>query len=388
MPPTLADSSLAQAYYMKETTWGTIPALPLKAFRFTGESLKANIARTESEEIRSDRQVTDLITTRIGAGGDLNFELSHGAQDDFLEGLLFDVFSADLGISATDIDAAAADQSFNTAGAVDFSAIQPGRWIKVAGFSNSANNGFFRVVSATATKLIVSQGDFALVNEAAGPTVTMQGKNLRNGTTKQSFTIEKRLTDVPQFINYRGMRVASGNLNVEVGRPVGGAFAFLGKQELTAVATVGTGADVAAPTNDVMNAVTSLQTVREAGVVSAFSYLSLALTIENGLREQPAIGSAFNIGIGAGTMKVSGRLRAYFSGPALYDKFLNDTPTDLSLRFVDPSGKAYILSLLKMKFATGQVLAAARNQDVLADLTFTAFRDPTFGKTVQIDRFV
>jgi len=84
-----ADSSRAQLRYVVETTPGVTPSTPtMKNLRFTGESLNANRTTASSTEIRSDRNVTDLVTTGVTATGDINIELSYGEFDDFLESAL------------------------------------------------------------------------------------------------------------------------------------------------------------------------------------------------------------------------------------------------------------------------------------------------------------
>jgi len=81
---TFADTSRSQLFYLEETVWGITPAAALNAVRFTGESLNFSIENTQSNEIRSDRQITDLIQTDAEPGGDINFELSYGAFDDLI----------------------------------------------------------------------------------------------------------------------------------------------------------------------------------------------------------------------------------------------------------------------------------------------------------------
>ena len=60
----MTDSSQTRLAYIEESTWGTTPATPtMLEMRFTGESITPNIETIVSDEIRSDRNVTDLIQT-------------------------------------------------------------------------------------------------------------------------------------------------------------------------------------------------------------------------------------------------------------------------------------------------------------------------------------
>ncbi len=85
----MASSDLTVLRYVAESTIGVTPATPaLKQIRFTGESLNFNIENTVSAEIRPDRVESDLVQTSAAASGDVNFELSYGTFDDFLEAAL------------------------------------------------------------------------------------------------------------------------------------------------------------------------------------------------------------------------------------------------------------------------------------------------------------
>lgn len=83
--------------FVPEVTFGTTPTTPaMKFLRFSGgfPSLEKNTFA--SEEIRSDGQVTDLRHGTRRVGGDLNFELSYGAYDDWLQAALGGTWATDV----------------------------------------------------------------------------------------------------------------------------------------------------------------------------------------------------------------------------------------------------------------------------------------------------
>lgn len=85
----MVDSSQTRLSYIAEVTEGVTPATPaFKNLRFTGESFKAGVQYTSSNEIRPDRNVPDLTQVGSNAGGGFNFELSYASFDDMLEALL------------------------------------------------------------------------------------------------------------------------------------------------------------------------------------------------------------------------------------------------------------------------------------------------------------
>ena len=92
------NTSQTRVAYIAESTWGTTPATPtFITARITGESLNANIDNVVSDEIRADRNVSDLIQVGSSAGGSVDFELTYGGfMDDWLEALLFSTWSSNV----------------------------------------------------------------------------------------------------------------------------------------------------------------------------------------------------------------------------------------------------------------------------------------------------
>lgn len=83
--------------YVAESVFGTTPATPaLQDIRYTGESVNYNIRNIKSQEIRADRNTTDLIQVQADAGGDINMELSYGSFDDFIEAAMCGTWAADV----------------------------------------------------------------------------------------------------------------------------------------------------------------------------------------------------------------------------------------------------------------------------------------------------
>ncbi len=85
------DSAGSQSYlaYIAETVFGTTPATPeLISLRTTGNGLNLTKEAIQSEEIREDRQITDVRHGSRSVAGDFGVELSHNAFDDFLEAAL------------------------------------------------------------------------------------------------------------------------------------------------------------------------------------------------------------------------------------------------------------------------------------------------------------
>ena len=75
----MTDTNRVSLSIQEEATWGTtVTDAAFKPLRTTGESLTFNISNSQSDEIRSDRNVADMIRTDAATAGDFNFELSSG----------------------------------------------------------------------------------------------------------------------------------------------------------------------------------------------------------------------------------------------------------------------------------------------------------------------
>jgi hypothetical protein len=379
-----ADSSRTQLRYLEETTWGTTPSAAFTNIRATGESMTLNKGTTQSSEIRSDRQIPDLIGTSFAATGGFNFELSQDTYDDFIAGALFGAWTSDLAISAATISATATgfDDSGNGLGGVAV-----GQWIKVAGFTQNSgeNNGYYKVTSVAAGSIDTSP--VPPNTEAAGDTVTIKGSMIRNGTTAHSFSIEREHADVTQFFLFTGMMINNMSLNFSSDSVLTGSFGFDGKDVARAAVTASTGGPTAATATPITNAVSNLGSILEAGSAPSATISTLELSLANGLRGQRGIGSEGQVGIGIGQCNVSGSLNAYFSDGALYDKFRAGTNTSLSWKIEDDAGEAYVISMPNVILSDASINAGSANQDVMANFSYQAVRDATTDATVQIDRF-
>jgi hypothetical protein len=90
-------ASKTRLAYVAETAWGQTPATPIfQNMRFTSESLNAEKQTVTSDEIRPDRNVSDVVQTSRMASGDINDEFSYGSFDDLFESALYSTWATDV----------------------------------------------------------------------------------------------------------------------------------------------------------------------------------------------------------------------------------------------------------------------------------------------------
>jgi len=385
----MSDSNRVQLSYIKETTWGVTPATaPPTEIRMTGESLTYDISNTTSAEIRSDRQVSDLIQSGASMTGGFNFEFSYASFDDFIAGALWSTWSAKISTTSTAISVATASSlnKFVTSVATDISGIVVGQWIKTSGFAAATNNGYFQVTAVATTSLTVGT---ALQKVTAGATVTLQARYIRNGVTENSFSVERNHTDLSNvhFI-YTGLVCNSMSLSLNAQNIATGSFDFVGKASTVSTGAMSSGTMVGANDNTAFNAISNVANILENGVAIASCLMqSFDFSLGNNVRGLTSIGFAGNCDIGVGQIDVTGTLNAYFKDTALYTKYINGTETSISFRLTDIDGNSYIFTFPRIKFESDKQNAGSSNQDIVENIGWRAIRHLTYGCTIQIDKF-
>jgi hypothetical protein len=160
--------------FVSEVTPGTTPANPVfKELRVTSNSLVNTPERQASNEIRSDRQITDHILLALRSGGEIGFELSYSSFDDLLEAALQNTWTKKAerdnnGTADSVITAVTASSDTYTVvdAAVDFA---PGHLVLASGFTNSGNNQLFKAQASTDGDAVIAPASPGLTDESAPP---------------------------------------------------------------------------------------------------------------------------------------------------------------------------------------------------------------------------
>ena len=394
----LATSNRLSVRIKKEAVFGTpVSASACYALRVTGESLNFSIGTDISKEIRSDRQVTDLIVTSATADGGLPFELSYAEYDSLIESVLQGVWATfgTNGVSAVIPTSATFASNTLTAGAATsgvnlFTNLVLGQWVKIAGSTNPLQNIWAQVslsVAPTSTVLTLQGTPFAAATGSGGAAVTVAGSRLINGVTQSSFTLEENFGDVAQTLTFTGMTPNKMSMNMQSGSILNGSFDFMGKVMTSQVGTLLNATVTASTANQVMNSVNNIVNVLEGGAVLANTFIkTLTIDAMNNLRGQDGIGTLGNVGVGAGMFEVSGNINFYFADANIYQKFLNNTNTSLSFRVNDTNLNGYVITFPNVKYSDAKIDSGAGNQDVMVTMTYKALRDTVTGSTMIIDR--
>jgi hypothetical protein len=387
----MSDSNRASlAYTVNDSgTYGTVPSGPptFQELRVTSESLKQATNMVRSNEVRADRQVPDIKRVALDSQGAVNFELSFDAYDDWLLWALMHGTSwtaaVDLG-TITDIQAVNSGNKF-VVSATDISSLVANQWIKVSGFTESANNGFFKIVSTTSTDIVVSGG--TLTDEPAGDSVSvLQGAYAENGTTATDFIIERTYNDLSnEFALYKGLMIDRMDLTIQTEQLVTGTFQLVGLDEVRATSTAGDGSNTAAPTNSIMGPVDELYDILENQATK--SVMSLSMSLQNNIRHRRILGNAGPESLGVGSIGLTGTLRAYYATKDLVNKYLNQTASAIAWILEDGDGNAYLFDLPHLKYVDSATVIEGKDGDVIEDMSWEAIMDSVESKTFRIAKF-
>ncbi len=384
----LSEANRVAVSYIEEVTPGTTPAAAFQEIPFTSVSIEANVNTTTTQSIRSDRMKDDLLRLSGMTQGDIAVETTYGVHDDFMEsafGSEFDPFT----LTATTIDAASADNSFNDSGTgFNTTKIKPGMFIRTSGFATAANNGTHLVVSVTTGKIVVSAAT-TLATEAAGASVTIKSNSLRTGTAKKFFSIQRAFKDVGTYSIHRGMIVSNFALNVASAATVTSTFSFMGRDTQWATSSFSTGAELAIPAWEAMTSTANVRKVYIDGAESSATgvfFRSINLTVNPNVRELQAVSNFYSIAHNVGSFDITAATEAYFNDKTLLEKFINGTALSISYEFVDPSGDVYVVYLPYCKLSAGTTGNIQLNSDTTQSVTFTALVSPTLGFMAQISK--
>lgn len=388
---TTKDTSTVDIGIVEESTWGTTPGSPsLLAVRATSCNLKQNKNYVESAEMTAGGQTQDIIKTRGSVTGSIAgewyFPDDGGGLHSLIEGLMRSDWSTQVDYSGTDISFTNSTGAIAASSGSPFTNVVVGQWIYTSGSANAANNGWHHVTTVTDGQNIIVES--TLTDEAASATITIDTQMIRNGTTKQSYTIEEQI-DSSNFKLSKGCRVGGGQFSFTSGSINTWSMDFIGKVQTLESSTADAGSGyTSAGSNAVTDANNNMDTLYEGDTTTSFTsnnIKSLTLTINGNNREQDAIFNTDLIGVGIGKFQLTGQMSTYFETNALYTKFLNDTASQLHFPVEDSAGNKTMFSVRSLKYTDGDIPLAGQNSDIMAELSLTGKKDATYSCILQID---
>ena len=383
-----ADTSTYTLAYAAEVTFDT-PITGSGVYtllRNTGESMNTSIESARSDEIDSTRQYTGSVQVSGMSGGSVNFQLSYGEYDEFLQAALQSpTWTAAYSDSATGVGASSV-----LLGVTATAGIRIGGSIRLSGLTIAAENKVYTVKSFILDTSITVEESITIVTEAI--TIEHDGY-IENGSTFRSYSFEKNFDvgGTPNYFLLSGMTPGSLSLNLSSGSIISGEIGFQGATGVAGAASQDSGTYVAAQTNELMNSVSNvsgltLSAVSTAGALTAIpaTFQELSLSVDNSLREQNAVGFLYPQGIGSGRINVESSATLYFANRDFFDEFVVNGSVQISFVMTDGTGNAYAVMLPEVKISSHEVVASGPDSDIMASVAFSGVKDSRYNTDASI----
>lgn len=380
---TLASGANVGLSYVKEVTHGVTPGSPtMKALRAISRNINLKKNEIVSQERRQDRQLADMRHGFNSVAGSIGYELCVAAFDDMLEGAMSGTW--DTSPATGDISLATnatGNKVIRTTGSFITDGFIAGMMVDLAGFATGGNNGATQILAVTALELTVEK---TLVTDVAAGSrsVTADGRTILIGSVLNTYTMERRFTDIDQYQVFRGVAVNQMSIQIKPDSMVQGSLELLG------MASDGMdGTSIGEPTAAAAN---SPLVAFDAGLyydgVQQAVVTGVDITLANGRSVQPVVGSKFSPDVFEGTALISGTLTAFFENADLYNLFFDEEESDLHIKLLDPNGTDFLVIMLPRIKTNAGDLDPPQEGPVSISFPFKALVDSVTGTSMAIQR--
>ncbi len=176
---------------------------------------------------------------------------------------------------------------------------------------------------------------------------------LKSGVTRRSFTLERKFADLatPEYHRHTGVEFNSMAISVAPNQMATATFSIVGKDLSVSTSEVASSTYSADVGNTPFDSFTG--SITEGGSPIA-TVTAIEFTIENGLEPLFSVGSDTTNRPSIGKSRVTGSLTTYFDSKTLYEKFLNETESEIVLTLTDVDGNDYEFDIPRVKYNSGQ----------------------------------
>lgn len=206
---------------------------------------------------------------------------------------------------------------------------------------------------------------------------------LRTGTTRRSFTFERYYDlDTDEYHRFTGCEVNTMSLSVTPNAMVGLTFGIIGQNMTTGTSQVAGSTYSADVGNSPFDSFSG--SITEGGSAIA-DVTSIELNWTNGIEPAFVVGSATTIRPSDGKSRLTGTLTAYFQSRTLYDKFLNETSSEIVFTLTDADSSSLQFDIPNIKYTAGNPDVSGEGPVTVA-LEFTALYNAADTSQIVITR--
>tara|TARA_R110000868_G_scaffold192553_2_gene437121 strand:+ start:1027 stop:2187 length:1161 start_codon:yes stop_codon:yes gene_type:complete len=382
---SIADGSQHRLSYEFETVYGTTKTSPtLKPFRHTGTSLGLEKSEIRSQELSTGRQFEFVRHGNKSVGNDVNFELSYGSQDDWMEAALCGTWTTKVTTGELKINPSSGALT-RVVGSFITDGFAVGDVVTSLGQASAGNNGRFVVTAVTALALSVTPIEGQSMSSATGSTLeeVVVESTVMNGVTRRFATFERYFADQGTYVFMTGLNASSLSLSIAPDAVVTGSLSLVGKDILPAATSAKAGSTYpAATTTEPFDSFTG--SIREDGALIA-AIQSIDFNCDNSMDRRFVVFDDTSLLPSIRKFNLSGTVSAYFDSITLYNKFISETSSSLQFELIDNDGNAYWVYMPNIKYMSGNP-DVSDDGSVTISMAFAAVKDTATGKTLIIQR--
>lgn len=384
----MSNSNQIRVSIVPESSFGVTPASPaMLILPTTGQSLRDRLGYQQSQTIRSDRNVQDLIRLSKAAGGGIPCEFTYSASGEALFSAIRAVLCSSETAATTQVTGVSCTSDVLSGGSGNVeTGIEVGDIIRVL-TSADVLVSYAKVVSLDAGAHTVTVETGSLTNGTNYK--VLRGARMKNSTTERSFTIEVARLDLQKAQIFTGCVFDSMDFSIADEAITTASFSVQA-QSSTRVSAISTDLFItsATYTSPVSNPVLDSIAVPEIRVAGAtYAAKSIGMSFSNNVAPRTQIGALGPQSMRFGQFGASGRVTAYMDGFDDFDDYANNTAADMWLAMIDPSSKGWSFSFPQTKYSDVGADTRGPNQDDLKELAVTAYADPTESCTLRVQRW-
>lgn len=322
--------------YKKETTFGVLPAAAgAQTIRRVSSSFNLAKETYQSEEIRTDYQLSDFRHGVRSVEGNVSGELSAGTYADFLASALARNWTAATPTTLGSTTIALVGGTYTitrTTGSYLTDGVRVGNVIRLTGFATANNNKNLLVIALTATAAtVIALNGNTLTPEtvASGGTYAVTGKSTyapTTGHTDDSYSFESWYSDIGQSEVYVGNKVNTVGIALPATGLTTVELSFMGQDLKQRAATQYFTSPTAQGSSGIFAAVNGALIVNGAPVALV---TSANININRNMTSEAVVGSNIKPEIYEGRIIVDGDFSTLFQDGTFANYF--DTEAEISL---------------------------------------------------------
>src|SRR5688572_12275036 len=358
----MSESNSARVSLVERTSFDTAAPLNMHVLLGTGQSMRNQVGYAQSQTLRTDANVQDLVRLTVGGTGGLPIEMQWPVANEAiwyaLRAMLRSVEAAEA--STTSCTTVVGTKTITrAAGSFITDGYEAGDIVKNIGATPPGDNGFFKVTIVAALTLTVQ----ATTNFAgsAGNVTVVRGARMKNGTERKFFDIEVGRLDTNLYELFRKFAFDGMTLNISDNAITTASFQLVGPGGTSTRDTSPLCLSYDDPTSGPILDALGVPVFNVGGL--PFSAKSISITMSNNVRARTQVGTLGGTAMPFGTLTATTRITSYYSNFTEINNYTNNVATDMWFVMQNENSQALSFSYPRYKWSDLGADTRGLNQD-------------------------